>query len=254
MAKQSGLGDNFYIGGNNLSGDVGSLGTISSGHTPLDITGIDKSAMERLGGQRSGTIEFTAFFNDATSPANQEHAALKSGWSSGFDRVTMYTRGTSIGSAAACQVSKQVNYDGTRGADGSFTFNVQALSNAYGQEWGQLLTAGVRTDTGATNGASLDTTASASFGGQAYLEVFQPFTGTDATIKIQDSADDAAWADVASFAFTAVTAAPTAERIALSNTATIRRYVRVITTTSAGFTSLSFAVAVVKNQFAGQVF
>ena len=29
MAKQSGLGDNFYIGGYNLSGDVGSLGSIS---------------------------------------------------------------------------------------------------------------------------------------------------------------------------------------------------------------------------------
>ena len=47
-------------------------------------------------------------------------------------------------------------------------------------------------------------------------------------------------------------AAPTAERIAIGNTATIRRYLRVITT--GGFTNCTFAVVVVKNEIAGQVF
>jgi hypothetical protein len=248
VAKQSGLGDNLYVGGYNLSGDIGSLGTIGGGPAPLDVTGIDKSANERIGGLRNGTIEFSAWFNDAAGAAHPVLSALPT-----TDRIITYCRGTTLGSPAAGMVAKQINYDPSRGADGSLSESVSAQSNGFGIEWGRLLTAGVRTDTGATNGASIDTVASADFGGQAYLQVFS-FAGTDVTIKIQDSANDSTWADVTSFGFTAVTAGPTVERIALGNTATIRRYVRVITTTTGGFTSCAFAVMVVKNELAGQVF
>lgn len=248
MVKQSGLGDALYIGGYNLSGDIGSLGTIGGGPAALEVTGIDKSAFERLGGLRNGSIEFSAWFNDAAGQAHPVLATLPT-----TDRVLTYCRGTSIGSPAASLVAKQLNYDPSRGADGSLSEAVSAQSNGYGIEWGQLLTAGVRTDTAATNGASLDTLASASFGGQAYLQVFA-FTGTDVTVKIQDSANDSAWADVTSFAFAQITAGPTAERIALGNTATIRRYVRAVTVTTGGVTSVSFAVSLVKNEIAGMVF
>lgn len=248
MAKQSGLGDNFYVHGYNFSGDINSLGTISGGNAPLDITGIDKSAYERIGGKRDGNIEFTAYFNDAVDMSHLRLRTLPY-----TDVHLYYARGTVLGNPAACMVSKQINYDGTRGDDGDFKFAVQGQCNAFGLEWGRQLTAGVRTDTAATNGASIDTTASASFGGQAYLQAFA-FTGTDVTVKIQDSADDVSFADVASFAFTQLTAGNTAERIALSNTATIRRYVRVVTVTTGGFTSLAFAVMVNKNTIADQVF
>jgi hypothetical protein len=126
---------------------------------------------------------------------------------------------------------------------------VSAQANGYGIEWGQQLTAGIRTDTAATNGTGIDTTASASFGGQAYLQAFS-FTGTDVTVKIQDSADNATFADVTGMAFTQITAGPTSERIAIANTATIRRYVRAITVTTGGFSSLSFAVNFIKNEVA----
>ena len=246
MAKSSGLGDNFYIGGYDLSGDVGSLGTISNSVATLETTGINKSAMERLTGQRNGTIEFTSFFNDA---ALQEHVALKSLPTT--DRIATYARGTTLGNQAACMVCKQINYDGTRAADGAFTFNVQALSNAYGIEWGNLLTAGVATATGAGNQTSIDTGGSLSFGAQIYLQVFA-FSGTDATVKVQDSADNAAFATIQFM--TQTTTAPGAERIALSNTSTVRRYVRAAIDTAGGFSSLSFAVVIVKNDFAGLVF
>jgi hypothetical protein len=120
-------------------------------------------------------------------------------------------------------------------------------------EWGRSLTAGRRTDTAATNGTSIDTTASADFGGQAYLQVFA-FSGTDVTVKIQDSDDNSSFTDVAGLAFTQVTAGPTTERIAIANTATIRRYVRAITVTTGGVTSITFAVVLVKNEIEGQTF
>lgn len=241
MSKTDGLGDNFYVNQYNVSGDVNSLGVVSAQIATLDVTGIDKYAYERIGGQNTGQIDFTNLFNVDTG---RIHAALSE--LSTSDVQVSYFHKPAIGNPAASIVGKQLNYDGTRGQDGDLKTNVSVVSNGYGLEWGQQLTAGVRTDTAATNGASLDTTASKSFGGQAYLHVFD-FAGTDVTVKIQDSADNASFSDVSGFGFTAVTA-PTKQRIALGSTATLRRYIRVVTTTSGGFTSVSFAVNLVKNE------
>ncbi|MET7452535.1 hypothetical protein ABZT03_11675 [Streptomyces sp. NPDC005574] len=251
MAKASGLGDMLLIGGFNASGDIQQLGSISGGPALLNMTGIDKSAYERQGGLRSGQIEMTTFFNTVavTGATHEKLSALPR-----TDVILTYGRGTTLGDPAASLVGKQVNYDPQRGDDGMLTFGVSAQSNGYGIEWGRQLTAGVRTDTAATLGTGIDTAASASFGGQAYLQVGS-FTGTDVTVKIQDSADNVTFADVTSFAFTQITGgAPLAERIALANTATIRRYVRVSTVTTGGFSSLVFSVNVIKNDVAGQVF
>lgn len=248
MTKTGGLGDNFYSGGYNLSGDIGSVPKVQGGMKPIEVTGIDKSAMERIGGQRDGSMSWSAFFNTALGKAHPVLSVLPTA-----DVVATYCRGTSLGDPCASMVAKQLNYDGNRSQSGEFTFSVDAEANAYGLEWGVQLAAGPRTDTAATNGTSIDTTASLAFGAQAYLQVFA-FTGTDVTIKVQDSADNVTFADVTGLTFTTVTAAPTTQRLATSNTATIRRYVRVITTTSAGFTSAQFAVHFTKNEIAGVVF
>src|SRR6266545_7652533 len=155
MAKQSGLGDNLYVGGYDLSGDVGAIGSIAGGPAALDVTAIDKSGHERLGGQRDGSLEFTSFFDDA---ALAEHAALKTLPTT--DRIVSYYRGTVLGGQAASLVAKQINYDPTRGEDGSLTFKVNALANGYGLDWGRSLTAGKRSDGGAANGTGVDFGAS----------------------------------------------------------------------------------------------
>lgn len=248
--KASGLGDNLYISGFDASGDINSLGNIGGGPALLNFTAINQSAYERKGGLRSGQIEFTAYHNHVavTGGTHEKLAALPTS-----DVILTYCRGTTLGDPAASLVAKQINYDATRADDGMLTFAVSAQSNGYGIEWGRQLTAGLRTDTAATNGTSIDTTASASFGGQAYLHVTD-FSGTDVTIKIQDSADNSTFTDVTSFAFAQVTAEPASERIALSNTATIRRYVRAVTVTTGGFTTVTFSVNVVKNEIADVVF
>jgi hypothetical protein len=56
-------------------------------------------------------------------------------------------------------------------------------------------------------------------------------------------------------AFTQITGgAPLAERISVANTTTIRRYVRAVTVTTGGFTSLAFSVNFIKNEIAGVTF
>jgi len=239
MSKQSGLGDRFFVGGYNLSGDINSP-ALSGGPATLDVTGVDKAAFERIGGVRDGSMTFTAFFNPGIE-ANAAHAVLSVLPTA--DVQLLYCRGATLGAPAAGLVAKQIGYDGTRGQDGSFTFAVQGQGNAYGLEWGTLLTAGERTDTAATNGTSVDNGAATSFGAQAYLAV-TGFTGTDVTVTIQDSADNATFADVTGLTFTTVTAAPAVERLQTGRTATLRRYVRAVTTTSGGFTSATFVVAV----------
>ena len=77
--------------------------------------------------------------------------------------------------------------------------------------------------------------------------MFAPFTGTDATVTIQDSADNVTFADVTGLTFTQITTAPTSERLATASGATVRRYLRAVTSTTGGFTSLTFAVVLVKN-------
>lgn len=239
MAKQTGLGDHFSVGGYDISGDIGSIQQISSPMTPLEVTDITLSAPQRLGGLRSGGMQFNAWFNKATSRAHPVLSALPR-----TDTIALYGRGASIGSpGAACQCL-QIDYNPTRAQDGALSFATTVQSDGYGLEWGDQLTAWMRTDTSATNGTSLDGSAATTFGAQFYLAC-NSVAGTSVTVKIQDSADNSSWADLSGASFTAVLAgAVSAQRIAV--TGTVRRYLRAVS--SGTFSSATFAVLAVRNQ------
>ncbi|MDX2513831.1 hypothetical protein PV355_01450 [Streptomyces stelliscabiei] len=150
MTISSGLGQAFYYGGYDLSGDTGSADNINGGLVGTqDITTIDLLAFKRIGLLRDGGISWASFFNKATGRAHERLGALPTA-----DRHLMWATGTTLGAPAACLVGKQINYDVTRPQDGSLTIAVNAQGNAYGLEWGDLLTAGKRTDTAATNGTA----------------------------------------------------------------------------------------------------
>ncbi|MET0916719.1 MAG: hypothetical protein ABWY81_11035 [Jiangellaceae bacterium] len=246
MAKQSGLGMRLWVGGFNLSGDINSINRIAGGPAALDLTDITESAYERQGGQRDGGIDFTSYFNPSSSRAHPVLGALPR-----IDTLVSTATGTLVGSPMASCQAIQIGYDPQRGQDGSLTFGVTTNSDQYGLEWGESLTAGERTDSTATaSGTGLDGGAASTFGAQFYLHL-TAFTGTSVVVKVQDSADNATFADLAGAAFTSATAVGW-QRIAISNAATVRRYVRVATTGT--FTVATFAVNMVRNSIAGQVF
>lgn len=239
MTKRSGLGQQVYVGGYDLSGDFVSLSKVSTSMAVIEgVTGVDKSAMERLAGKKDGSLDAQTAFNPS---AGQQFQVLKG--VPRTDTLLTYCMSTTLGDYAACLLSKQVNFDGERDDDGGLFFKISALGSGYGLEWGQMLTAGKRTDTAATNGSSVDTSASLSFGLQAYLQVFA-FTGTSVTVKLQDSADNSSWSDITGAAFTAATGITT-ERIQTGRTQTVRRYVRAVTTGT--FSNAIFNVVFVKN-------
>lgn len=243
MTKQSGLGDQLVISGYDLGEDIGAIGNIAGGNSPLNFTPITKSAFVRQGGQRDGTLEYTAFFNPSEDRAHERLSVLPTG-----DQLVTYLRGLGAGRPGACLNSKQIGYNPNRGDDGSFTFSVTAQANRFGLEWCEQLTDGVRADASATPGTSVDFgTGPTAFGLQAYLHVLD-FTGTDATVTIEESADAGAadtWTPVTGGAFAAVTAGHTWQRIETARDLTVERHLRA--TTSGTFTNLRFVVLLARN-------
>jgi len=234
MPKKSGLAQQFYIHGYDLSGDVGAINNCSSPRGTHEITGIDKSAIERVNGLADGSIEFNTWFNDA---ANQAHAALKD-LPTG-DRIILYAMGSAQGDVAAGLVAKQVNYDWQRPQDGSLQGTVQGQGSlGVGLEWMNLFTAGKRTDTSSGVTASKDDAAGTSNGLAAILQVFALLTAS-VTISLEDSPDNAVWTTRLTFTAVAPAGAPTAERKTVAGT--VDRYLRVNLTGT--FTSVTWALA-----------
>jgi hypothetical protein len=243
MTKQSGLGDNFYVGAYNLSGDVQALDTISTKRDVLPATGIDKSAMERMQGLRDGNMEVTTFFNDTAGQAFPVLKALPTA-----DVIASYFRSTTLGKPAASMVAKQIDYAPSRPDDGSLLLSTELQANAYGLEWGNQLTAGRRTDTTATAGTAYDygaDIATTNFGLQMYVHLFE-FTGTSVTIKVQESSDGSgdAYADVVGATSGALTAIG-ALRVATATNLAVERFLKI--TTTGTFSNAVFAVNVVRN-------
>jgi hypothetical protein len=249
MAKQGGMGQGLFVHGYHLSGDIQKLDDITCSSNLLPFTDITQYGQARELGERDAHLAATTYFDVAANASHPRLSVLPY-----TDVHLMYVMNSVLGGDAFAMIGKEVDYAGNRNQDGSFLFKVDAQSNGYAAEYVTMLTAGSITVTGAGSQTSVDTTASAAFGAQAYLQVFA-FSGTDATVVVEDSASaGSGFAAVTGLTFTALSAGRTAERKATTNTATVRRYLRATVTTSAGFTSLAFAVGVDKNATAGVLF
>ena len=239
MAKQSGIGSNLYVAQFDVSGDIGAIGSIDTSRALLDLTDITESGFERTVGRRDGQITFSSFWNTAAGQAHPALSALPSA-----DRIVSAFIGSTVGSAAASLVAKQIGYGPSFGEDGSLVASTTALANGYGLEWGEMLTTGKQTfASGTQNGTSIDLgSVSTLFGAAGYLHAFSLGSGTP-TVTIQDSANDTDFLAVTGMGFTAITAA-TSERVQGAVGATVRRYVRIQVTGT--YTALVCAVAFVR--------
>lgn len=243
MAKSGGLGMRLAVAGYDLGNDIGVIDRINGGPAAMEVTGIDKSAPERIGGLRDGGLEYTAFWNPASNRAHPRFSALPT-----TDVINSLFVTSTLGDPAVSLVAKQIGYDPTRAQDGSLTCKIAMESNGYGVQWGIAGTAWQRTDTAATNGTAIDGLAASSFGLAAFLHVFS-FTGTSCTVKLQESSDNGAdaYTDVTGGGFAAATGI-TSERIATSASLAVERYLRVVTTGT--FSECTFAVTIHRHQTA----
>ena len=137
MAKGSGLGQQIFVHGYDLSGDVAAIDNAGSPRELLDITGLNASAHERVMGLSDGNLGVSSWFNDATE---QEHAAFKGLVTT--DRIVTWAFGATRGDVAACLVGKQINYDPSRGSDGSLSFTIDTQADGVSLDWCDTLTTG----------------------------------------------------------------------------------------------------------------
>lgn len=135
MAKQSGLGDYLAVDDSSgtlraISNDITSL-TITTPQETLTVTGIDKSAIERIIGLQDFSISLNGIFNAA---ANMSHAVLSA--KSGVRTVTYAIGGnTSSNPKLSCE-ALITSYDVNRGEDGGLVFTASlVLSNGTAPAW-----------------------------------------------------------------------------------------------------------------------
>jgi hypothetical protein len=223
MAKSSGLGSSLIVGAYDVSGDIGALSQIEAMRADQDVSGIDKSAAERISLLKDGSLAFTSFWNTA---AGQAHLALSP--QPRTDVQVSYLHTSAVGGAAASMIAKQVSYAPTRGQDGSLVVENSAHANGYGLEWGELLTTGKQTfASGTLNGTSIDYgSVSTLFGATAYLHTISLGSGTP-TVTVTDSANDSTFATLAPTALVFTPTVAGTSRLQTGVTATIRRYTRV---------------------------
>lgn len=126
MAKVSGVTTAVTVGGNNISNDMTSL-TLDTPYGVQDITGLDKSAMERLLLRADASGSMSGVFNTA---ASMSHATFKT---PGIKTVVI---AFAAAAATATFSAAFSNYAISLGADGSLTWSVNfALSSGTAVAW-----------------------------------------------------------------------------------------------------------------------
>ena len=230
----------MLVGGANLSGDSRTLGNVGMSYEEVDVTGW-QDLMEYLPGQAElGFGPYQAIFNNrvaATGPIEPGVHTAISGIGSSIATVALgIQEAPTIGAPAFSANLQQMSYTADVAANGAPTVNAD-FSNAVGNNysdygWGQILANGTSVSSTTTNG-SLDNGTSSTNGAYAVLHITQSagaMGSNDWEVKIQDSANDSAWADL--ITFTADGSVATAEWQSVAGT--VDRYTRVVMTKTAG--------------------
>ena len=252
--KTSGLGDQLYVDGIDMSGDIGAVQSLVKSFAEQIVTGLDKSAEERILLLEDGEIGFANYYNPV-SPGL--HAILSD--LPDTDALVSYFRGTLLGAVTASLLGKQINYGLSRGSDGSLVgANIAVKGSGYGLEYGYSLTAGKKHSVGAESLPGLDGTAGGYTAAPASADpttfVLHMFAmtgaaGDDVTVRIEHSDDDGgmdAYTTLIDFTNVDIAAVPQAQRITKTVTHA-KLWLRVTTLTVSNYpTTVDFAVAAIR--------
>jgi hypothetical protein len=125
MAKVSGLTTSVTVASNDISNDITSI-NVDTPYGVQDITGLDKSAVERLLLRADCTGTMNGVFN---TTASKSHATLKTPGSKAI--VIVYP-----GPATLTFTAVTTNYALSMGADGSLTWSCNwSLSSGTAAAW-----------------------------------------------------------------------------------------------------------------------
>lgn len=241
MAFKHGKSTAVYLGAVDLSPYLNSF-DLSADLDIAETTAYGTTWKSGLPGIPGAKVDFGGMYDPGESSVPTLLTALTPG-------VLTYCPGgaAAIGDRARLASAYAVSY-GESSPVGGIVAIKGTFDNADALGFGDVLHV-LGADTNTTTGSSKDDGAATATGWIAHLHVTAVGAGTW-TVKLEDSANNSAWADVTGGAFTA-TAAATSERIASAGlTTALRRYVRY-TATRAGGTAgdtITFFLAYARNR------
>ena len=224
----------IYVGGYDLSGDARTFATADNNMAEVLMHGWSETHKNYLADKMRmiGIRGFQALMNDASGRAFDQ---LKNG-SGGSTRTSLLFGGGAapvVGDPAYMMPSTQMQE--VAGMDGgAAVINADFLPDAaqvnanYDNPWGVVLSNDT-SRTGTYTGSSVDNAASSANGGTGLLHVLASSGGTW-TLKIQDSANDSAWADLITISADGSAVASEAGHVA----GTVDRYTRALLTRTSG--------------------
>jgi hypothetical protein len=203
-----------------------------------ETTSFGSSAKTYLVGLRDGTVSASGMFDGAAGAVDEVLSA-----SIGSDTlapVTIGYNGTTLGNRVTILKAKTTSYEVSTPVGDVVAVSYSAQADG-GLDQGVSLAA-LASVSATTTGSSHDNSASSANGGVAQLHVTVNTRDADATIKIQHSADDSTFADLATFTVVATTVT-TSERVIVASGTTVNRYLRAVNTLSAGTGSITYQVS-----------
>lgn len=213
----------FLLGGYDLRANMNNIpawshDAVVEDTTPFGVT----DQQQTYTGMRKGTFELKGFYDDAALASD---AALIAELGATAP-LCVGPATNAVGKPVFCCNAVEASYQRQVKVGGVTYVDAKLMPTGEVDEGQIAQPLGAQTANG--NSTSIDGTASSNFGLVAYLQVTGLTLGTATNIQVtmQDSADNATWANIASGAFTAVTVAPAAQRLVIPGT--IRRYTRVL--------------------------
>ena len=238
MAFVHGKETNVLIDGSDVTSYLNQAAT-SRGHATALTTTFGNDDHTYIAGLESGNIAMGGYFDGDTDAIHDVLGGLFAGDNSPVISVAHQGFGT-IGNVAIMLAGIQTQYDIAGSVADAVAITASADANGGLRNGGTVIHAlGERTTT--FDGSSNDEGGSTAFGGAAHLHV-TAFTGTDVDIRLQDSANDSTWADLAAWAGTSAVGG---YRTVV--TGTVDQYLRVIID-GGTFSSVTFAVCFARNR------
>ena len=231
MAAQHGKSSAVLVDQYDLSAYLNSIDATASVET-AEVTAFGATAKAYIPGLRDGALSLSGFWDGAVGAVDEVLAAALAAAAPKVVTLAVAGVGT-IGNRAILCVADETSY-GTQATPADAVAIAAEFQPTAGL-WHGVVLQDLSAETTATNTASVDNAAASSAGYLANLHA-TAFTGTNITIKVQDSSDNSAWTDLATF--TVLTAAGAEQKTA---TGAVKRYLRVLWTGT--FTSCTFAVS-----------
>lgn len=190
-----------------------------------------------IAGVESGSISIQGLWDGAASavdPVMDAAIGTESVFTIGLNGVD------AVGDRAILCKGENVSYQIRSTTTDSVRITVGGTVDG-GVRMGGVVLQPLEAETTTFNGTSHNSGASSAFGGVGHIHV-TAFSGTNATVKIQDSPNDSAWADL--ITFSSITGV-TSQRSLVSGT--VDQYLRFAITTD-NFTSMTIACAFARHR------